>query len=82
MILTEVYQLSSMDDPAQVKADPANMLLSRMNRKRLTYGSIRDSVYFVSEQLGSVSIPSGRTKTRTMFEPGGAVEAKRSDDHV
>lgn len=69
MILTEVYQLSSMDDPAQIKADPANMLLSRMNRKRLTYESIRDSVYFVSEQLGSVSIPSGRTKTRTMFEP-------------
>lgn len=76
VMLTRAYQQSSFGGPGLLKADPENHLVGRMNRKRLTYESIRDSVLFVSGQLAlSPDTPGGAP--RTMFEP---VERRGGDE--
>src|SRR5262249_42654058 len=54
----------------------ANHLVGRMNRKRLPYESIRDSILFVSGQLDLTPAPRG-SSLRTMFEP--VERSKRND---
>ncbi len=77
VMLTQAYQQSSSGDPELLKADPANLLVGRMNRKRLTYESLRDSLLLVSDQLLlSPNPPAGRP-LRTMFEP---IERKGGND--
>jgi hypothetical protein len=49
--LSSAYRQSSGADVAKVRADAANMLLSRMNRRRLTVEQWRDAVLFVSGEL-------------------------------
>jgi cytochrome c553 len=44
MLLSNTYQQSSDDDAAKRAADPENRLLSRMNRLRLEYEPLRDSL--------------------------------------
>jgi hypothetical protein len=76
-LLTRAYQQSSSGGPALLKADPGNRLVGRMNRKRLTYESIRDSILFVSGQLAPTPAPLARSPVRTMFEQ---IERTRRDD--
>jgi hypothetical protein len=68
VVLTQAYQQSSAGGPELLKADPANLLVGRMNRKRLTYESLRDSLLLVSGQL-SLTAESPKGPVRTMFEP-------------
>lgn len=50
IMLSQVYRQVS-DNAASWKADPENKLLARMNRKRLEWEPMRDSVLMVSGQL-------------------------------
>ncbi len=77
IMLTRAYQQSSFGDPELLKADPANHLVGRMNRKRLPYESIRDSILFVSGQLDLTPAPPTGSPLRTMFEP---IERTRRND--
>jgi hypothetical protein len=61
IMLSNAYQQSAFGEPALLKADPENRLLGRMNRKRLEYEALRDSLLFVSGQIGA--------KQRTLYEP-------------
>ncbi|MDQ1473389.1 MAG: hypothetical protein QOJ99_4869 [Bryobacterales bacterium] len=51
IMLSNTYQQSSVDRPEARAVDPENKLLWRMNRQRLDYESLHDSVLFVSGQL-------------------------------
>ncbi|MCI0458741.1 MAG: PSD1 and planctomycete cytochrome C domain-containing protein [Gemmataceae bacterium] len=51
IMLSRVYQQSSRDDPAGQKADPDNRLLWRMNRQRLDFEALRDSLLMVAANL-------------------------------
>lgn len=77
IMVTRAYQQASFGGPDLLKADPANHLVGRMNRKRLTYESIRDSMLFVSGQLAPTPALSAGSSLRTMFEP--VERTKRND---
>jgi hypothetical protein len=77
ILLTRAYQQSSSGDPELLKADPGNRLVGRMNRKRLTYESIRDSMLFVSGHLALTLAPPARSPLRTTFEQ---IERTRRND--
>jgi len=62
IMLSSVYGQSSFATPATLRLDPHNRLLGRMNRKRLEYEALRDSLLFVGGQLGN-------GKARTLYEP-------------
>jgi len=51
IMLSSVYQQRSDDNPAARAADPENVLLWRMNRRRLDFEATRDSLIAVSGQL-------------------------------
>jgi hypothetical protein len=51
IMLSAVYQQASNFNPASYKADPDNSLLWRMNRRRLDFESMRDSLLAVSGKL-------------------------------
>jgi hypothetical protein len=51
IMLSSVYQQSSTDNPTCRQADPENRLLWRMNRQRLEFEALRDSLLAVSGQL-------------------------------
>ena len=52
MMLTETYQLSSLDGNMETQnRDPGNRLLWRFSRRRLDAESIRDSILFTSGEL-------------------------------
>ena len=51
IMLSSVYQQSSMDRPEPRAVDPENKLVWRMNRQRLDFESLRDSILFVAGQL-------------------------------
>ncbi len=53
MLLSSTYQQSTQTDALNVKADPTNRLLWRMNRIRLEGESLRDSILTVSGRLNS-----------------------------
>lgn len=65
IVLSSTYRQSSATSAGQMQADPENLLLGRMNRKRLQYEALRDSLLQVSGQLTS---QGGKAK-RTLFEP-------------
>jgi hypothetical protein len=77
IMLTRAYQRSSFGATELLKADPANHLVGRMNRRRLTYESLRDSVLFVSGQLELTPARAPAGPVRTMFEP--VERTKRND---
>jgi hypothetical protein len=77
VVLTRAYRRASAGGPELLKADPDNRLVGRMNRKRLTYESLRDGLLFVSGRLSlAPESPAGRP-VRTMFEP---IERKGAND--
>jgi hypothetical protein len=51
ILLSRVYQQSSVPDPRTARADPDNRLLGVMNRRRLEFEALRDSLLAVSGQL-------------------------------
>jgi hypothetical protein len=51
IMLSSAYQQSSAADPATQKADPDNLLLGRMNRRRLEAEALRDSLLTVAGKL-------------------------------
>jgi hypothetical protein len=77
VVLSDAYRQSSFGGPALLKPDPDNRLVGRMNRKRLTYESLRDSLLLVSGQLSLTADPPAGHPARTMFE---SLERRRGDD--
>ncbi len=51
IMLSATYQQSSDVPPETVQADPENRLLTRMNRRRLDFEAMRDSLLSVAGQL-------------------------------
>lgn len=51
ILLSSTYQQGSGDQPAYAKLDPANKYLWRMNRRRLDFEALRDSLLAVSTNL-------------------------------
>jgi hypothetical protein len=51
IMLSSAYQQSSDDNPAGAKVDPGNQLLWRMNRQRLEFEAMRDTLLAVSGKL-------------------------------
>jgi hypothetical protein len=51
IMLSATYQQSSDADPATLKADPDNTLISHFNRQRLDWEATRDSLLFASNRL-------------------------------
>ena len=51
IMLSSTYQQSSADRPDARAVDPENKLVWRMNRQRLDFESLRDSILFVAGQL-------------------------------
>ena len=51
MLLSNTYQQESGGDAARKAADPENRLLSHMNRLRLEYEALRDSLLFAAGDL-------------------------------
>jgi hypothetical protein len=55
IMLSSTYQQSSQDNPTYAKIDPGNQLLWRMNRQRLEFESVRDTLLAVSGKLDLAS---------------------------
>jgi len=51
ILLSSAYQQSSADNPLAAKVDPANQLLWRMNRRRLDFEAMRDTLLMVSGKI-------------------------------
>ncbi|MEY2427191.1 MAG: hypothetical protein QOJ40_76 [Verrucomicrobiota bacterium] len=51
ILLSSTYQQSSEADVASLKADPENALLSRMNRERLDFEALRDTLLALAGKL-------------------------------
>ncbi|MSU44272.1 MAG: DUF1553 domain-containing protein [Pedosphaera sp.] len=77
ILLSSTWQQSSQDNPAARAADPENRLLWRMNRQRLSFEELRDSLLTAAGRLDTTigGPPSDLTKNtvrrRTVF---GAVD--------
>ena len=52
IVLSAVYQQSSVPNPETLRADPENRLFDRMNRRRLEAEPLRDSLLTVAGELG------------------------------
>lgn len=78
LVTSETYRRSSMVAPRHRQTDPENLLLARMNRRRLPAEAIRDQALFVSGQLvtemgGHPALP---------YQPSGLWrEGANSPDH-
>ena len=55
LLNSAVYQQSSHASDEHLIADPENLLLARMNRRRLDAESLRDSLMFVTDRLDTAS---------------------------
>ena len=53
IVLTQTYRMSSIGDVEGAKVDPDNILLWRMNRRRLTAEAMRDAMLQISGGLDS-----------------------------
>lgn len=51
IMLSNTYQMSSQHDPRHFAIDPDNLLLWRMNRRRLDLEALRDSLLYVAGRL-------------------------------
>jgi hypothetical protein len=51
ILLSNTYQQTSSDDPRLLQTDPENRLLARMNRQRLDFEAMRDSLLAVAGRL-------------------------------
>ena len=73
MVLSSTYRQTSLKtDPAAAKIDPENLLLARMNRKRLSIEQWRDSALFVAGELSdkggkSLELDDPKNFRRTVY---------------
>jgi len=71
LMLSSVYQQSSIPNPATLKADPDNLLFGRMNRQRLESEALRDSLLAISGKLDlgmtGPAIRDFTTSRRTLY---------------
>jgi hypothetical protein len=71
IILSAAYQQASEADPATAKADPENILLGRMNPRRLEFEALRDSMLAVAGRLdlsmGGRGSDLASTRRRTVY---------------
>ncbi len=74
LMLSSTYQMSSAENPKQSAVDPENVLLWRMNRRRLDFEAMRDSLLAVSGKLdrtlGGTSVDlekSSASTRRTLY---------------
>ena len=51
LMLSSTYQQVSLSDPKNAQADPENRLFSHMNRRRLDFEALRDSLLWASGKL-------------------------------
>ena len=74
IMLSRVYQLSSLSTPSQASTDVENLYHWRQNHRRLQAEAIRDSILSVSgtldERLGGNTVKPG-TKTEYGYQFGG-----------
>ncbi len=68
IMLSHAWQQSSREGPQASRLDPANRFLSRMNRRRLDYEALRDSLLAVSGALDQRV--GGRPEMVTSDVPG------------
>jgi mono/diheme cytochrome c family protein len=66
IMLSAVYQQSSEGDPKSVAADPENRWWDRMNRRRLDFEALRDSILAVG---GDLDMKMGGKPVRLDTEP-------------
>jgi hypothetical protein len=66
ILLSSAYRQSSDDNPAGLKADPANQLLWRQNRRRLDFEAMRDTLLFTS---GALDLTQGGHPVDITTEP-------------
>ena len=65
IVLSATFRQSSLVAPDVAAADPDNRLLGRMNRRRLTYEELRDTLHFVGGRLAPArSGPRPRSRRR------------------
>jgi hypothetical protein len=72
-VLSATFRQSSVVPPAVAAADPDNRLFGRMNRRRLTYEELRDTLHAVSGRLAPVAHDAqprsdGDAELRTVYE--------------
>lgn len=73
ILLSAAYRQSSDDRPAAQRVDPENRWLWRMNRRRLEWESLRDSLLAVADQLDRslhgrpVDIVDPKCRRRTLY---------------
>ncbi len=73
IVLSAAYQQASFDRPEMAAIDPENKLLWRMNRKRLSSESIRDSILATSGTLDTrlggrpIKEESSENRRRTLY---------------
>jgi hypothetical protein len=66
ILLSRTYRQSSRDNPAARLADPENRLLWRMNRRRLDFESMRDSILAAA---GRIDLKMGGRSVELSSEP-------------
>ena len=66
LMLSSVYQQASENNPQAAKVDPANLLLWRMNRSRLDFEALRDTLLMVS---GKIDLSVGGRPVELIAEP-------------
>lgn len=76
IMLSRVYRLGSADQPRAFAVDPDNRLLWRMNRQRLDYESLRDSLLSVSGKLDRAIGGRGFDVTTEPNNPRRAIYAR------
>jgi len=74
VVLSATFRQSSLVEPAVAAADPDNRLLGRMNRRRLTYEELRDTLHHASGQLAPatqsrLASSDADHRLRTVYEP-------------
>ena len=66
LMLSSTYQQTSEDNPQGIKADPNNLLVWRMNRQRLEFEALRDSLLAVA---GTLDFTAGGQSVDILTEP-------------
>ncbi len=69
IVLSATFQQASLASAELAQADPDNQRLSRMNRRRLTYEELRDSLLLIGGQLAPTGQPEAAKQQRAIYDP-------------
>jgi hypothetical protein len=73
ILLSNTYQQTSSNDPRLLQTDPENRLLARMNRQRLDFEAMRDSLLAVAGRLDASMGGRAAELTTAPFSPRRSV---------